>query len=446
MDTNVDKELAQKLYDEWDQGRGTSKSELERRTWNDGSSHGKRFDKYIKKNLGLPTTNPSKQTVRIQELERQVRSLGQHPINTDPSEETIQLLQSREACLSALQIWNDPAKSFRTGAFSLLFITAWNSLLIAISIRDGIEWRQIDEQENPVFMEGMEKSLNTSELTDRALSGNDWLGTRENIKFWIDLRNKVAHRYLPILDIHVIPYAQSGLLNFERVLTSKFGEEYGLSDQLSVPLQLAGFRDPDFITKLRNTHTQLPIEVQSLLSRAGSVSPDLLEDPTYMLRITFVPFVPTSGRNPDAVAHFVKPGEISQELADTLTNVVVMDKLVRIKRPEYGAKRVVAEVSKRIPFRFNPIIEMLMPPLLEAEVSKRIPFRFNKNDHARVGRYFKVRPKKGHPDRSLNETYCDYIPASGIYVYNDLWIDKVVEQISTPNGYRQATGRDAIQK
>lgn len=422
MDTNTDKELAQKLYDEWDLGRGTSKSKLERRTWNDGSSHGKRFNKFIEKHLGLTTVKPSQQTIRIQELERQVRSLGQHPVGTSQSKELIQLQHGREACLSALQTWNDPAKSFRTGAFSLLFITAWNSLLIAISIRDEIEWRQTDEEENPVLMEGMEKSLDTPELTGRALSGNEWLGTRENIKFWIDLRNKVAHRYLPILDIHVIPYAQSGLLNFEKVLTSKFGEEYSLSDQLSVPLQLAGFRDPDFIAKLRNTHTQLPIEVQNLLSRAGSVSPDLLTDPTYMLRITFVPFVPSSGRNPDAVAHFVKPGKISQELANTLTNVVVMDKPVRIKRPEYGAKRVVEKVSKRIPFCFNT------------------------NDHARVGRFFKIRPKKGHPDRSLNETYCDYIPASGIYVYNDLWIDKVVEQISTPDGYRRATGRDAIQK
>ena len=161
-------ELAQKLYDEWDQGRGTSKSELERRTWNDGSSHGKRFDKYIKDNLGLPTTNPSKQTVRIRELERQVRSLGEHPINTNPSEELIQLQHAREACLSALQIWNDPAKPFRTGAFSLLFVTAWNSLLLAILLRKGEEWRELDKTGKPIIKEGLEKSLSTHELTNRA--------------------------------------------------------------------------------------------------------------------------------------------------------------------------------------------------------------------------------------------------------------------------------------
>ena len=34
----TDEELAERLYAEWDGGRGTSKSELERRTWGDGSS------------------------------------------------------------------------------------------------------------------------------------------------------------------------------------------------------------------------------------------------------------------------------------------------------------------------------------------------------------------------------------------------------------------------
>ena len=417
----MDKELAQKLYDEWDQGRGTSKSELERRTWNDGSSHGKRFDKYIKENLGLPTTNPSKQTVRIQELERQVRSLGQHPINTNPSEELIQLQHAREACLSALQIWNDPAKPFRTGAFSLLFVTAWNSLLLAILLRKGEEWRELDKTGKPIIKEGLEKSLSTHELTNRALAGNEWLGTRKNTKLWIELRNKVAHRHLPILDVYVIPYAQSGLLNFERVLVKEFGEEYSLSNQLSVPLQLSGFSDPDFIAELKAKHAGLPMEIQALLSRAESVSSELLSDPTYLLRITFIPVVPSSGTSPDAVVHFVKPGTISAEMINNLTDTVVIPKLVKSKRPEYGAQYVVDEVCKRIQFKFN------------------------RNDRARVGRFFNVRPKKG-ADKTINERYCEYIRASKIYVYNNAWINKVVDQLSTPEGYRQATGREPVIK
>lgn len=98
----------------------------------------------------------------------------------------------------------------------------------------------------------------------------------------------------------------------------------------------------------------------------------------------------------------------------------MIPKLVKSKRPEHGAQYVVDEVSKRIQYKFN------------------------RTDHARVGRFFNVRPKKGAIDKTINEKYCEYIGASKIYVYNNAWINKVVDQLSTPEGYRRATGREPI--
>ena len=159
-----DEALATRLYTEWDHGRGTSKSALERRTWNDGRSHGRRFDRFIFNHLGINTAKRSKQTSRIKDLESQVRSLGRHPVGTEPSEVERQLIQSREACLAALRVWNDPVASFRTGSFSLLFVAAWNSLLLALAIRDGIEWRELNEDGTSVSTDGVEHSIGTREL------------------------------------------------------------------------------------------------------------------------------------------------------------------------------------------------------------------------------------------------------------------------------------------
>ncbi len=216
--------------------------------------------------------------------------------------------------------------------------------------------------------------------------------------------------------------AQAGLLNFERTIVDEFGEEYQLGDKLSVPLQLSGFRDPDVLASRQRAQRALPLDVQALLGRAAEATPELLADETFMMRVAFVPAVVSSGRNPDAVAYFVRPGEVPTELAETLERYVVLPKAARGPRPSIGGKDVVAEVQRRIAFRFNT------------------------NDHAAVARNLGVRPERGEPDRSLDEMFCDYVTAAKIYVYNQQWIDRVVDAVSTERGFREATGRGPVPK
>ncbi|MCQ3814089.1 MAG: hypothetical protein KTU85_06690, partial [Acidimicrobiia bacterium] len=72
-----DSDLAHRLYAEWKAGK--PKSRIEREAWNDGRSHGRRFDRFISQTLGLPTVKRSKQSDRVSDLEEQIRSLGHVP-------------------------------------------------------------------------------------------------------------------------------------------------------------------------------------------------------------------------------------------------------------------------------------------------------------------------------------------------------------------------------
>jgi hypothetical protein len=47
-----DIELANELLAAWNNGEGVSKSELERKHWKEGSSHGRRFDRFLRQTLG----------------------------------------------------------------------------------------------------------------------------------------------------------------------------------------------------------------------------------------------------------------------------------------------------------------------------------------------------------------------------------------------------------
>ncbi|MCY4037556.1 MAG: hypothetical protein OXF64_08915 [bacterium] len=401
--SDAEVELARELFERWDNGNGVSKSQLERETWEDGSSHGRRFDRFIRATLGLETSQPSRQTDRIADLETQIVSLGAHPVGAKEVEWQAQLQQARSSCLEALRIWNDPTSAFRTGAFSLLFVTAWNSLALASLQRSGKEWRRLDSSGEPCLVGGAEQSLNTLELVSKAFPDAGYRGIRENLSRWVEIRNAVAHRYLPALDYVVIPFAQAGLLKTESVLVDIFGPEYALGEKLSVPLQLSGFRDPDVLRSRKKLQASLPLDVQAALARAYDAPVELLADPTYMMRIAFIPAVPTSGKSPDSVAYFVRPGEVPTELEETIERYVVLPKPTA--RPNFSAMQVIDEVHRRTGHKLNT------------------------NEHAHLSRELGVRPGRDEPDKTLNIGYAEYITSFKRYLYSQAWVDLLVDRL-----------------
>ena len=418
MPNEADIALARELFETWDSGNGVSKSELERLTWGDGSSHGRRFDRFVRTLLGVETSRPSKQSDRIADLEAQIRSLGAQPVGAAEVEWQVHLQQARASCMEALRVWNDPTSSFRTGAFALLFVTAWNSLALALLQREGKEWRHLDDTGVPVLVNGAEQSLSTGKLVAEAFGGDDYRGTRENLGKWIELRNAVAHRHLPGLDAQVIPLAQSGLLNIENALVDVFGAEYTLGEHLSVPLQLSGFRDPGVLSSLKKLQSSLPPEVQAVLAAADAAPAELLSDPTYVLRVAFIPVVPGSGRSPDSVAYFVPPGEVPTELAETLEQYVVLAKPTA--RPNHTATVVISEVQRRTGLKFNV------------------------HDHLRACRQLGVRPPASEPEKTLDIRHAEYISSLKRHLYSQAWIDRLVTEFATPERFAELTGRPAV--
>ncbi len=262
MDCSEEKvTLAGELFARWDQGRGVSKSQLEIETWSDATSHGRHFDRFVNSHLGVSTSKPSKQTDRIADLERQVKGLGASPVGYIEKPWEVQVRHARESCLAAIRIWNDPTSRFRTASFSLLFVAAWNGIAISLLQRAGEEWTKVDGNRQPILRKRVEQALGTSELINRALpgAGTSQSALRANVDFWIDLRNCVAHRYLPEVDLPVIPQAQAGLLNIESVLSNFFGPEYAIAESLSVPLQLPVFGTRAYSPQERRSRPDCPL-------------------------------------------------------------------------------------------------------------------------------------------------------------------------------------------
>lgn len=410
--------LAERLLARWQAGE--KKSALEREVWGDGSSHGRHFDRFVRTHLGVGTNRPSRQSDTIQELRRQVRSLGAIPADGPAEPWEVQLQHARESCMSALRVWNDPVARFRTGGFSLLFVAAWNGVALAKLLRSGEEWRQLDGKGAPVVKHGAEQSLDTLQLVSAALPAVDRHSQArlENVRFWIDIRNCAAHRHVPGLDLPVIPQAQAGLMNLEEVLVEEFGQEFALAEALNVPLQLTGFRDPSVVSSRRAMQAALPLDVQAALDRFLELDPDVALDPAFQLRVAFVPVVPSSARGADAVAYFVKPGQVPEELEQSLDRYVVVPKPMGLG-PWFRATEVAAEVQRRTGMKFNAT-----PHHSTAAV--------------RLG----ARPPTAEEQRTLDITLAEYVSEFKQYRYTQKWVDHLVARCATPEDFRAATGRD----
>ena len=415
-----DHSLAQELYDRWRAGEAKSRLEIE--TWGDATAHGRHFDRFVRTNLGVATTKPSRQSDEIADLRRQVRALGSTPVGTTPADWELQVCHARDACLSALRVWNDPTARFRTSAFALLIITAWNGLAIGLLQRTNLEWRKIDSGGAPILRDGAEQSHDTRELIRRAFQGDDApsVALRENVSFWVDLRNSAAHRHLPGLDLAVIPQAQACLVNIERVLIDDFGPEYSVADALTVPLQLSGFRDPGILASRKALLAGLPLDVKAVLNRIDNLPGDVASDPAFQIRVAFLPVVPASGRGADAVAYFVKPGELPAELGESLERYVVVPKLWKGGR-WFRASEVAAEVERRTGYRFAA-----------------------SPHHSNAALALGVRPSRDETPRTIDISFAEYVSSFKQYQYTQAWIDRLVVLADDTEEFERVIGRPAV--
>ena len=413
-------QLATEMYERWQKGEPKSRLEIE--YWDNATSHGKAFTAYVKRWLGVETERQSSQSTRIAELEALLRANGIAPTEAgDLAEEYRLLAKSREAALGAVRVYNDPLAGFRTETFIILMVVAWNSLLQALLERSRVDYYERDEKGTQILIGGRAKVLDTWQLVERALVGDEYRPVRANLDFFLGLRNQIAHRYLPALDPAVIGEAQAMLLNFENLLVAQFGDEAALGDRLAVPLQLSGFRNDGALRSLRKAQAQLPTDVVEFLAgHRANLDDDILKSPDYCLQIFFVAVTANRERSADSVVRFVRPDQVTPEIAEQLAKIGVV------------TKRRITPVASGDLFRPSEVVNL---------VSERLPYRFTMDTHTRCWRHYNVRPPSnaGEPE-ATNDRYCRWDRLMGGYGYTKAWINKLVRDLSKDDTYKAVVG------
>jgi Protein of unknown function (DUF3644) len=322
------------------------------------------------------------------------------------------LSKARHSALLAVETYNRPSAPFRTFGYIVLMQIAWTSLLHAIFERQRVKpYYRKKGSPRFVLLEGEPKRWELEECVNQYWQGKD-TAVAQNLRFMIKLRNKVEHRDLPGLDIHVLGECQAMLFNFETLLDREFGSKYAINESLVIPLQLSKLRTQQGGDALRQLIRPLPEDLRSWVQAfRSSLTQDEIDSHEFSFRVLLIPELKNNPSRDALPVQFV-PYEPGREPE--------MDKAIAlIKRSQV------------------PIVNQgfIKPGEVVRQVRLRLPpgTPFSMQSHIQCWHYFKVRPGSNDPDPEICKTnYCIYDSTHEDYVYTPAWVEFLVSEFAKP--------------
>lgn len=252
------------------------------------------------------------------------------------------LIKAREAMLLAVQSYNNPKTHFRSEVFIVTAIIAWTYLFHAFYKSQGVDYRH-----TATNTDGTVQVVRTKQGADKYWELGYCLehakcplneGTKRNLEFLIDIRHEIEHRMTTRIDEHLSAKLQACCLNFNHVLKTLFGPQYGLDGELSFALQFAAI-DFDQRKALMQAG-DLPAHIDAVrASYEDGLTDEQYNDPHYSYRVLFVPKTANRKGQADAVMEFVKPGS---EEAEKINEAFLKE----VEKEKFKPKRVVRMIQE----------------------------------------------------------------------------------------------------
>lgn len=218
------------------------------------------------------------------------------------------LIKSREAMLSAVQIFNNPTILFKSESFIVLSNIAWTYLLHAYYRENKVDYRyyqlngqrkKYDKTKRGAYKWWeLERCLNeeTCPLTKPEIA---------NLRFLIGLRHEIEHQMTNKIDDYLSARFQACCLNFNDCIKAQFGSEFGIDRHLSFSLQFSSITE-DHANQLRE-FTDLPQNIASYINAFDGILPDEdFNNPRYSYRVLYVPKVVNKKGQADKVIEFIR--------------------------------------------------------------------------------------------------------------------------------------------
>ena len=217
--------------------------------------------------------------------------------------------KSKEAMISAVQIYNNPSIKFKSEMFIITAIISWTYLMHAYYRKRKIDYRyykmngkqkRYDRTKNGAYKHWeLERCINEKKSPlDK--------GTVNNLKFLIGIRHEIEHQKTDNIDEYIGAKLQACALNYNKELTKMFGKKYSIRDNLSLAIQFSPIT-PDQEEILRNeANINIPINVRNFITEFESdLDDEELKSLSYSYKIVYVPVSVNRANQADRAIEFV---------------------------------------------------------------------------------------------------------------------------------------------
>jgi hypothetical protein len=327
----------------------------------------------------------------------------------------------RQACL-AIDFYNRPGDRRSYLDFVVHMHLAWQNLLHADRMRrnEPTFYREKNGRyvKNP---DGTRKTWDLAECLKREFTDADPI--RQNIAFFIGLRNKIEHRFQDAFMATTGPHAHAYVINFEAELVRRFGKTYSLADELRFPVFVQALT-PEGAEAHNRARKKLPRAARNYITKfEADLDPAVAASEKFVYRVQLTP---------------IKGPKTDADMAVTTVsqNDLTEAEVEELKKDGKAGTVFVTEKQREV-----GLFDKMLPKAAAQAVEDQIPFEFRTNHFARTWKKLKVRPSGNskHPEKTL-AYYCIYVEAIKQHVYTPAYVQKLVTLLSTEEGYKEAVG------
>ncbi len=333
------------------------------------------------------------------------------PFKPDLPEQVAELVdKARDSAILSVDIYNRPIAAFRSQGYIVMMIIAWTALFHAIYERAQTDYFYKNKDGTDKTIDGDKKAWELDSCIDKC--GNMISdAVKSNLRLFIALRNKIEHRYVPAFDFDVFAECQAMLLNFERLITERFGNYYALNNALSFPLQVFSDRHEAQIDVIKKIQSQHYNELKEYIEAyRGTLNDSIRSNDQYRFRVFLTAHSGNHQSSSDCAVQFVKSDPDNPDEFET------------------QKKDIVLISEKRVPVANQGKCK---PKMVCNILTKRLGRKISVSLHTSAWKAYAVR-KQGKQAGGCNVRYCQYDEAHKDYVYTQEWIEYLYDKLIDP--------------